>query len=261
MKDITIIVPIHQYNDTENGELLRAALNSVVKCQEQYTDKLSVMTVGPSDIKSEIEDILNEVFGGTEIKYKYLVNKGKTDYCSQINTAAKNVKTTYFSILEMDDQYLPKWFVLAQSYFAGHEDVSVFLPLNVQNDGNSSRYSNEMVWAMSFSNELGMIDSDCLQTSAAFNLTGGIFNTKDFIHVKGYDPTVDIAFNYELLMRMTADYKLKVYVVPRLGYVHFIGRKNSLLDIYNQQFTDETASECFNAVRRKYISDSDSVEK
>ena len=262
MKDITIIVPIHKFSEESDGKLLRLALNSVVKCQENYDDKLSVVTVGPVDIKEVVENILTEVFGGTELKFEYIVNKGKCDFCSQINFAVKHVKTSFFSILEMDDQYFPKWFKLAKAYYPTREDVAVFLPINIQNDGETSQYCNEMVWAMSFSNEQGVVDADCLKVSAAFNLTGAIFNTKDFKRVKGYDSKIDVAFNYELLMRMTKEYGLKIYVVPRIGYCHLIGRKGSLLEYYNDTFTEEAAQECFNAVRRKYVTDDeDSSDK
>lgn len=255
MKDITIILPIHKFILSEDGDYLRASLNSVVKCQSFYPDKLKLLLVGPTEVieSTEVLDIVKETIGGSEIDWQVLNNTGATDFCSQVNFAAQNVDTDYFSVLEFDDEYMPKWFKLAQTYYPTHEDVSLFLPLTIQNDGQRSNYVNELVWAMAFADVMGEVDSNCLQNTTAFNLTGGIFNTKDFNHVGGFDSSVEIAFSYDLLLRLTAEYKLKVYVVPRMGYGHLLGRKGSLLDEYKDKYNDQTAADCFLSIKEKYI--------
>lgn len=262
MKEITIILPIHKIDGEQDIQLLRLALDSVVKNNDTYNSDLTVLVVGPKSVHDAVMPTVTETLGGTDVKFMFLENcTDKTDFCSQVNFAAQKVDTDYFSILEYDDEYMPKWFSLAQKYYPTHEDVSVFLPLTVQNDGKCSNYVNELPWAMSFTNEIGVVDADCLQNTTAFNLTGGIFNTKDFVHIGGFDAEIPIAFNYEFLLRITNDDKFKVFVVPRMGYVHRIGRKGSLLDIYNEEYTGHQAAEYFRTVREKYAPTEEETEK
>lgn len=230
MKDITIIIPIHKFN--ENVKLLLdKALDSIKKNQETYTyGQLIPTIVGPGDVLEEIgEEFMEKDF------FHLCRNTGKTDFCSQVNFAAKSVNTEYFSILEFDDEYKEKWFKMAHDYFYTNEDVSIFLPINVLTDASHTQfqYVNEIAWTNSFSDEIGFLDYDCLQDYSSFNLTGGIFNTEDFKKVGGFKPSIKVAFNYELLLRLTKK-ELKVYVVPKEGYIHVIGRENSLTDEYNK---------------------------
>ena len=230
MKDITIIIPIHKFN--ENVKLLLdKALDSIKKNQETYTyGQLIPTIVGPGDVLEEIgEEFMEKDF------FHLCRNTGKTDFCSQVNFAAKSVNTEYFSILEFDDEYKEKWFKMAHDYFYTNEDVSIFLPINVLTDTSHTQfqYVNEIAWTSSFSNEIGFLDYDCLQDYSSFNLTGGIFNTEDFKKIGGFKPSIKVAFNYELLLRITKK-QLKVYVVPKEGYIHVIGREDSLTDEYNK---------------------------
>ena len=103
MTDITIIIPLHKFDNTIKG-LLENAFQSIRKNQENYTfGKLIPMVVGPN----EVLESLGEEFGEKEF-YHTCRNNEKTDFCSQINHAVKNVETDYFSILEYDDVYTDK---------------------------------------------------------------------------------------------------------------------------------------------------------
>ena len=72
--------------------------------------------------------------------------------------------TEFFSILEFDDWYSPKWFNMFDEYYNTNEDVSAFLPINVVHNQkeSTSELVNEIVWASSFSSEMGVIDFECL---------------------------------------------------------------------------------------------------
>lgn len=225
MKDVTIIIPIHKF-DQEIEPLLRNAVKNVLETRECYKEgKLPLLLVGPSEIFEE--STLKEILELDNVDK--VVNDGKTDYCSQINLAAKNVKTPHFSILEFDDLYNEKWFTMANEYFYGNESVSVFLPINVIISDDTYGLCNEVAWASAFSDEIGYLDHDCLSDYAGFNLTGGIFDTNDFNTIGGLKSTIEVAFNYEFLLRLTSK-NLKVFVVPKQGYQHFVGRKGSLID-------------------------------
>lgn len=252
MTDITVIIPILS-KDLHSEELVKA-VESVKVCQEHYTDgKLKVMIVTNPDGNGP--DYIN--FDG--IDYEYILNEsGVYDFCSQINFAVDMVGTEYFSILEFDDEYKPKWFKFANKYSYGNEDVSIFLPINVVTDisGEHWQYGNEFALATTNSEECGFIDMEMLEAWSGFNLTGAIFNTSDFIKVGKYKPSIKIAFNYELMMRM-AENKLKMFVVPKEGYKHVIGRSGSLMDTYSKEIPQDEVKLWFDLAKREYTYDHD----
>lgn len=245
MNDITIIIPVHKYDDNIKA-MLGNAFESVKKNQENYTfGKLIPTIVAPGDVLEQVCEALEEEF------YHACRNtSGNTDFCSQVNFAAERVTTEYFSILEFDDTYTDKWFKMAHDYYYTNESVSLFLPLNILTDVNQQQfqYVNEIAWTSSFSNEIGYLDYDCLQDYSSFNLTGGIFNTEDFKKIGGFKPSLKIAFNYELLLRLTKK-ELKVFVVPKEGYIHVIGREDSLTDEYNKTFGIEEIKKWFDLAK------------
>lgn len=246
MKDITIIIPIHKYDDSIK-EMLVNAFKSINKNQENYTfGKLIPMIVGPGDVLENIGENLGE----TEYYHTCRNTSENIDFCSQVDFAANKVETEYFSILEFDDTYTDNWFKMAHDYFYTNESVSLFLPLNILTDTNHQQfqYVNEIAWTSSFSNEIGYLDYDCLQDYSSFNLTGGIFNTEDFKKIGGFKPSIKVAFNYELLLRYTKK-ELKVFVVPKEGYMHVIGRKDSLTEEYNDTLTREEIKKWFDLAK------------
>lgn len=249
MRDITVIIPVlsSQLSSIE----LSTAVMSVAECQKYYTDgKLKVMIVRPVD--NTVEDTsFSANFG--EVSYVY--NEGATDYCSQINFGVKHVDTEYFSILEYDDYYTKKWFKMFNDYYTTNEDVSVFLPINIIHNAktNEREFVNDIIWSSGFANELGVIDFDSLQQSGSFNLTGGIFKTSDWL---GYKPSINVAFNYEYLLRAT-NKKQKIFVVPKEGYHHEIFKDGSLSSYYLETITDNDNMKWFELAKREYAFDED----
>lgn len=251
MKNITIIIPIHEYKE-ENLPFLKNALNSVVKNQETYTyGELTLMLTGPSEVLEKVKNGLKDF---ENIITSCPNNTGKTDFCSQVNFAAENVATEYFSILEIDDLYADNWFEMAHEYYYTNESVSLFMPINVLADTNYNQYQflNEIAWTNSFSNEIGFLDYDCLNDYVSFNLTGGIFNTSDFIKIGGFKSSLKASFSYEFLLRLTRK-ELKVYVVPKEGYVHMVGREGSLTDTYNKTMSQNEIEKWFELAKTECV--------
>ena len=256
MNDITIIIPIHNLNDTTKTTL-KTAVDSVLKNRQTYSyGKLKTVMVIPSNF--EHLEYLNSEYVNKNEDFFICENNEKTDFCNQINKGVCFIKennlSEFFSILEYDDEYTSKWFKMAREYYFGNEDVSVFLPVNVQCDKDKTNWGfcNEVVLASSFSNEIGFIDKDCLENCSSFNLTGGIFKLQDFIEMGGLKPSIQIAFNYEFLLRMT-NKNYKVYVVPKEGYIHTLGRDGSLVDWCDKNMTDETITKWFELAKREYV--------
>ena len=245
MNNISIIIPVHKINN-EFYDYFDKAIESVEK-NTSYAN-LTTIVVCPPDVAKELDT------SKYKIKINILTNEGKSDFCSQINFAVNNIDTDLFSILEYDDEYTNTWFKSFDMYYNTNEDVSVFLPINVQHspDRTKWQFGNEIVWASSFSNEIGYIDFDCLQNCSTFNLTGGVFNTDDFKKIGMLKPSIKVSFNYEFLLRLTNN-KLKAFVIPKEGYIHVIGREDSLTDIYEKSITDDEIQKWFELAVREYV--------
>ena len=246
MKDINIIIPIHKL-DESTKELLKNAVNSVKENRNTYSNgELKIVYVISNDVDKNFIETLDD-------NYIILNNSGKTDFCSQINYAVDNINSEFFSILEYDDEYCNNWFKMANKYFYSNEDVSVFLPINIMYSENKTnwQYGNEMVLATSFSNEIGIIDFDCLEDCFVFNLTGGVFNTNDFKEIGKFKPSLKIASNYEFLLRLT-NKKLKAMVVPKEGYKHMVAREGSITDNCNKTMTDSEIEKYFKLAKKEY---------
>lgn len=251
MNNITIVIPLHKI-DTNDKELLTTAIHSVINNKNNYTGNLNILIVCPERINGSVTKFAKEFGKKNNYNIKVICHTGDDDFCSQINYAVDKIEDEYFSILEYDDVYTENWFTMANEYFYGNEDVSVFLPINIQHNAEKTKwqFGNELVWASSFSNEIGYIDFDCLQNCSVFNLTGGIFNRKDFLKIGKLKPSIKVSFNYEFLLRAT-NLKLKVFVVPKEGYIHTIGRIDSLTDIYNKSISDDEITKWFELAARE----------
>lgn len=244
MKGLTVIIPIHEYNN-ENASLLDRAVDSFKKADD---GKSKLLFVGPSDVLTQIKDKYN----GKNISY--LENENK-EFQAQINVAVEKCGE-FFSILEFDDIYTPKWFENVQKYMITNE-ASIYLPLTQvvlfnETEKGAIGYVNEAVWATSFSNELGYLDLEALQNYMNFNTTGAVFKTEDFKKVGKLKESMKLTFWYEFLLRAIFNGK-KVYVVPKVGYQHFLERKGSLSDIYNDTISEEEADFWVETAKHEYM--------
>lgn len=265
MKDITIIVPIHDFN-SKIKEYLDKALASVDSNVKTYTDgKLSVLFVSSIDDEEKNKAFNECISAEHDFSYTVVTNDGNHDFCSQINFGVDHVKTEHFSILEFDDEYTPKWFKMANEYYYGNESISIFLPVNMFHDSEYAnwQYGNTMALSPTFitsdsndNDDIGIVNYVRLEKCSLFNLTGGIFNTKDFIAVGKYKPSIQVAFNYELMLRMTKK-GLKIMVVPKEGYLHTIGREGCLTSSYMMTMTEEEREKWFSLAVRECIYDED----
>lgn len=247
-EDIIVIIPIHEYNNSIH-DLLTQAVNSVPsdidiclscnkECYDEITNNfayLELMTV--SSEQSSFQGLVNAA----------------VDAISKSSKQNKN----WFSILEYDDTYTSYWFDEAIKYYASKLDVSMLMPLTdlvkeFEGEKRFFGYGNEAPWASAFSNEIGYIDFEVLNTYFDFYATGSLININDFLTVGGLKESIKLSFWYEFMLRLT-DQGKKIFVVPKVGYVHWIGRENSLFDIYNKtmdkketQWWNELAKqECF----------------
>ena len=241
MKDLIVIIPLHKY-DKETGALLS---NAVASVPEDTEIRISC--------KKGLANSLNKAYKANK-NVKVLENEGEeSDFCTLVNKAVGD--TTWFSILEYDDEYTPIWFDNFRKYVDFYSDISIFVPMEDLVDATTDKFAgigNEAPWASSFSNEIGYIDNDCLKNFFDFYMTGSIFRTDDWKEVGGLKPSIKLTFWYEFLRRATYKGK-KVYVIPKIGYTHLLGRKDSLIEGYKATITDKESNFWIDVARKEYF--------
>ena len=134
------------------------------------------------------------------------------------------------------------------------EETFAFFPLTEVIDINMGPvgFANEAVWASSFSEEIGYYDLQCLEDYLDFNTSGAIFKTDDFITLGLLKPSMKLSFWYEFLLR--AAYKGKrMFVIPKIGYHHFIGRTESLSYQYGNNMSENEANWWLDLAKKEYF--------
>lgn len=240
MSDILVILPLHKF-DKEVEPLLNDAIKSV-------PNDIDIVISATNTIKDNVTEAVKD-FANVKVN-----GNDATDFPSLVNSAV-NTDYKWFSILEYDDEFTPKWFDNVKTYIEYKPDTSVFLPFEDLVGFNNKEYvgiGNEAPWASSFSNEIGYIDLDCLQNFFEFYLTGCIFNTADWKEMGGLKTNIPIYFWYEFLLRMTNKSK-KVFVIPKIGYIHYLGRDGSLIETYRKTVDDKEAAYWMNVAKKEYF--------
>lgn len=263
MKGISVVVPVHEYNEVVET-LLKRCLTSIKDMAQNgkaYGVETELIVVGPeSVVDKDLESLITYQEEETSpfTKVVALKNTGETNFCSQVNLAVeKSVAYDYFMIVELDDAVTPKYLKSVSYYTDKRPNTTVFLPLvelyELQNLASPVGYMNEIAWSNSFSDEeLGSLNLDALNTYYNFNVTGGVFKTADFKKAGSLKPSIKVSFAYELLLRMANLYG-EVYIIPKVGYFHTVNRKDSLTDIYQQTVSQEEGSWWIKLAGQEYL--------
>lgn len=238
MKELAVIIPMHEFGK-ENIELLNKAVESV---PTEVNVLLSVKKGTDGRKLKGISDRLG------------IVQESEGDsFAELVNAAVDNIEEKWFSILEFDDTYTQTWLDNTKKYIDFMPETSVFMFLEDITDFNNGKYvgfGNEAAWASSFSNEIGYIDNECLQNYFDFYLTGSIFNTADWKEIGGLKPSIKVTFWYEWLLRLTNKSK-KVFVIPKVGYNHTLGREGSLVNNYRKEMSQDETQWWFDLAKRE----------
>lgn len=244
--NFTVIIPLHDGSE-EARKMVTEAFTSVPL-------DVNVFIVTSNEVAEQLSDM--NVSSNIFVK---AVDVENTDFCSLVNASVQLVETPYFSILEYDDVYTDIWFKNVEEYVKYQPETSVFLPLTrltTHDEKKFAGFGNEPVWASSFSNDMGYIDNDCLQNFFNFYMTGSVFNKEDFKNCGGLKSSVKIYFWYEFLLRLTNKGK-KVFVLPKIGYEHRVGRETSLYGQYAKSVTKKEADFYFDLAKKEYFFDVD----
>lgn len=248
MKGIDIIIPVHKYDDNVEV-LLKRCLTSVKEMAitaKNININTDIVVVGPSLPSADVMKIIDwtDEFASFNVVDN---TTNATDFCSQVNLAVKEqCSNDYFMIVEYDDMVTPKWLNMAYPYIQERNKCPLFLPLvevyDIMSPNTPKYYINEIGWSSSFvENELGSLTCSLLKDYCNFNITGAIIKKNDYLKAGGLKPSMKLSFGYELLLRI-ANLYTEVYVIPKVGYFHFVNREDSLTSEYHRTMSQEEGS-------------------
>lgn len=245
---ISIVLPIHELNEVTKPMFA----NAILSVQEQSVRPDELLIVIPSG--SDLVDYLKLYdFGDYKDSVKIILNEGETDFASQVNLGVSKVTTEWFSILEFDDEFAKIWIKNAVEYKSKHTNIDLFMPIiiDVDDSGNFIGFTNEAVWANSFSDELGVLDNTALLAYQNFNIDGMVMKKSVYDEFGGFKPSIKLTFIYEFLLRMTFK-DVKVMVIPKFGYKHVNQRAGSLFSEYKEKLDPIEARWWLSTAKKEY---------
>jgi hypothetical protein len=265
--NISVIIPVHEHND-ELSLYLDKAVESIAK-QENVDELPQLVLVFSPELEAAIEGFKDATIRKYQDKFPYtkftlVKNEGKCDYQSQVNLAVKSVTTDYFSVLEFDDEYSNAYFKNASKYVESYPEVDVFLTMMIEvNEQNQGiKLTNETVWAQQFvgeNGEMGFLNVNALKQYTDFKLSGAVIKKSEFENLGGYKSNIKLTFMYEFLLRALNN-ACKIMTIPKIGYKHLATREGSLFNTYlktmpvnERKFWFETATKEANFTNDRVI--------
>lgn len=222
MKEISVILPVHKWDDLYKEMFI----NAVDSLKDSYND-IKLIIVQPSKLEVDFSEYLGN------LDYEIVKNSKKTNFTTQVNLGLKKCKTKWFSILEIDDEFKSNWVKVMNEYIKSYSDVDVFLPIveDVNSEGKFLSFTNESVWAYGFSETQGFLDNELLLDYQNFQTSGALYKTELFKEQEFFKDNIDLTFSYELLLRLTNE-NVKVMSIPKVLYRHVNFREDSLFWSY-----------------------------
>ena len=252
---ITIIIPVHEFNEVIAGYLDKA-LESVAK-QEFLTETTNVAIVYAASLETELSNYITafQVKSFIQLPIQLVKNEGKTDYQSQVNLGVESINTDYFSVLEFDDEFGTTFIRNANKYTSSYPEIDVFLTMMIEvNEKNEGiKLTNETVWAQQFvgeNGEMGYLNTAALKQYTDFKLSGAVIKKSEFKNIGGYKSNVKLTFMYEFLLRALNN-ACKVYSIPKIGYKHLATREDSLFGDYSKNMPMDERKIWFDTANRE----------
>jgi GT2 family glycosyltransferase len=238
MNDISVIIPINEIN-----EIIKEFLVKCVQSVANQSVKPEKVYIVHADTK-EVNEFFKSWNKPEGLNLEVLVNKGKSDFCSQVNYGVENMETEWFSILEVDDEYSKNWFKNVKKYMEAYDDVDILLPLVVDVDStqNFLGFTNESIWAMKFSEKMGELDNNTLLNYQNYQTSGAVIKKESFESIGMLKPSIRLTFVYEFLLRATYN-DFRIMTIPKIGYKHMNMRENSLFWDYKNDPQDKIMPE------------------
>jgi hypothetical protein len=236
-KDITVIIPVHKWDNEIEG-MFKKARASVSK-------GVNVLVSTTEDSGYEYDDK----------SIKVVKTNGSSSFQHLVNFGVENVTTEWFSVLEFDDEFTDIWLDNFFKYQEYNQQYNIFMPMNDLYDveGGKNEFvgnGNEAVMAASFSDEICVIDEKSLEDYFSYYIPGSIIKTDLFKNLGGLKESIKLTFWYEFMLRAAHNGE-KMFVVPKIGYKHVLGREGSLMDEYRKTIDKKESEFWFNQAKKQ----------
>lgn len=260
MNKISIIIPIHEFNK-DIKVFFDKLLDSIGR--QTKKDKISdINIVYGKNVNIEKLNIYTDKYGDL-IPVNFIRNDDSDDYQSQVNLAVEHIKSEYFTVIEFDDELAETYVKNMCEHIDSYNETDIFMPMiiEVNNEGEGIKLTNEVVWSQQFvgeNGEVGYLNPDILSEMTDFKLSGAIIKKDIFKSAGGYKTNIKLTFMYEFLLRVLNN-GYKIYTVPKILYKHLNGRKDSLFDMYSKNMSMKERKFWFEVATKEYNFNTDRV--
>jgi len=220
---VSVILPLKSSKARNFDEYFEKAITSL---KNQQT-KIEELIIVHSQEESLVTLLSSYDFG--DLTVTKLVWDKEPNYSEQINYGIKEAKGTWISIFEFDDEYASIWFKNVLTYTQAYPDVQIFLPVVVDTDekGVFVGFTNEATFAANFSQEMGYLTNETLQSYQNFQTAGSVIKKSIIEDFGGFKGSIKLTFVYEFLLRLTYN-SVSIMTIPRLAYKHTNLREGSI---------------------------------
>jgi hypothetical protein len=245
--DLTVIIPINKLENDLDKQLFGEAIKSVFNQNNSILPKEVIVITNTETSKlidfKEFDSV------------RFVINDETSDNVqSQINKAVAEVKTSFFMVLDSDDELTNFYMTNLSIHMEEMTNVDMFLPLiaDVTLDKKIHRYINEICWAKDMTNDRhGFLTMETLMNYNLVSINGAAIRKEKFEEAGGLKESMKLSFVYEFLMRFTNIDGI-AYAVPKIGYLRKMGRENSYLAQQAEMEVDEVTF-WWNLAKKEYV--------
>lgn len=253
--NVSVIIPINSSKQKDFDLFFERAIKSL-QIQDIKPEEVVVVHSDEDGLKN-----LLDTFDYSGLTMNFIENKGKVDFCSQVNLGVENAKNEWVSVLEFDDEYSTIWFKNVKRFINAYPEVDVFLPLVVDTDekGMFVGFTNEATFAASLNSEIGYLTNDVLMNYQNFQTSGMVIKKSTYTDNGGFKPSFKLTFVYEFLLRLTYN-SAQIMTIPRIGYKHMNLREGSIFWSYKNgqdKITDDEVSFWIESAKKEHFFTSD----
>lgn len=249
--DVSILMPIKSAKNKDFDEYFKKAITSINNQQLGINELIIIHT-----LEDALVEILNNYDFG-ELNVRLLSWDKSPNYSEQINYGVENANSEWVSFFEFDDEYSAIWFKNVKKYAEIFDDIDAFMPLvvDVDNKGVFAGFTNEAVFAVNFSQEMGFLTNETLHNYQNFQTAGMVVKKRILEDYGKFKPSIKLTFIYELLLRLTYN-SVKIMTIPKIGYKHVNLREGSIFWNYKngeERMTEDEVKFWIQTAKKEYF--------
>ena len=248
---ISVVLPIKSGKYGLFDEYFTKAIQSI-KNQSSYVEEVILVHTD----ETILDNFLGE-FDFSGLTVNRVLWTEEPNFAKQVNKGVSEAKSEWVSLLEFDDEYSNIWFKNVDKYIKHYPEVESFLPIVVDVDekGIFAGFTNEATFAANFTNDLGVLSNEILQTYQNFQISGIVIKKDVFLKNGGFKSNIKLTFGYEFFLRMT-NQSVKFLTIPKIGYKHMNMREGSIFWNYkngNDRLSEDEVKFWIESAKKEYL--------